>query len=145
MYVEASKLCFFKHFLLCSLLFITKFDDTWLANNFFNGSAVSFHFKTLKLFIHGVLLTFKIQLNFPVFKNISTYEYIVLLREKNLRGHKGDIESGEISPPKIQPIKVCTWFWIIHVSFNLHFEYLLLYLSIILQLLYLNGLLEYFP
>jgi len=38
-------------------------------------------------------------------KNLSTYEYIVQMRENHLRNNRGDIESGEISPPKIHPIK----------------------------------------
>lgn len=37
---------------------------------------------------------------------MSTYEYIVRLRDKHLRTNKSDVESGEISPPKIEPIKV---------------------------------------
>ena len=41
-----------------------------------------------------------------VCKDMSTYDYIVKLRDKQLRGNRVDVESGEISPPKMQPIKV---------------------------------------
>ena len=41
---------------------------------------------------------------------MSTYDYIVQLREKQTRGSKTDIESGELysppSPPRIEPLKV---------------------------------------
>lgn len=51
---------------------------------------------------------------------MSTYEYIVQMREKHMRGNKGDLESGEISPPKIEPIKVLAHYFIFS-SINLFF------------------------
>eukprot|EP00795_Rhopilema_esculentum_P001638 gene1638-16104_t len=55
---------------------------------------------TLGLLGHLIIFHF-----YLICKDMSTYEYIVQLREKQLRSNRVDIESGEISPPKIQPIK----------------------------------------
>eukprot|EP00794_Sanderia_malayensis_P019239 gene19239-21167_t len=43
--------------------------------------------------------------NHSVCKDMTTYDYIIHLRQKQPKGNDADIESGEISPPRMEPLK----------------------------------------